>query len=247
MHSIYKPSIIHIPLSQQEQTRTALETLGIILSKHQHNAQSLEVLRRFGSSVDIDQRGVDTNGVIAVFPWHRHPWLHGLLKKGLVHDGRKVLADPVQYIISRTLGNKLQWHWIKYIINDISMNQYVKLPTKIIMLVSRQHSFSSWVSTGFVKITGTVELGCSIQSTWTPAILCSVRNYFGNIILQLGRRKPKGRIRIRKSQFGETSNEKLVNGAYEVLLYRFCLSKLCLCKRQIQHYGCALKRERWVS
>ena len=57
----------------------------------------------------------------------------------------------------------------------------------------------------------------------------------------------KGRVRIRKSKSGEKWNDQLVNDAYGVLLYRCCTSKVCSCKCQILHHGCALKRERWAS
>ena len=57
----------------------------------------------------------------------------------------------------------------------------------------------------------------------------------------------KGRVRIRKSKSGEKWNFQLVDDAYEIMLYRCCTSKFCSYKCQILHYGCALKRERWVS
>ena len=57
----------------------------------------------------------------------------------------------------------------------------------------------------------------------------------------------KGRVRIRKSKSGEKWYEEFVNDGYGISLYRCCTSKLCSCKCQILHHGCALKRERWVS
>ena len=57
----------------------------------------------------------------------------------------------------------------------------------------------------------------------------------------------KGRVLKRKSKSGEKWNEQLVNDAHGFFLYRCCTSKLCPCKCQILHHGCALKRERWAS
>ena len=57
----------------------------------------------------------------------------------------------------------------------------------------------------------------------------------------------KGRVRIRKSTSGEKWNDQLVDDVYGVLLYRCWTSKLCSCKCEILHHGCALKRERWAS
>ena len=57
----------------------------------------------------------------------------------------------------------------------------------------------------------------------------------------------KGRVRIRKSKSSEKWNEPFVNDGYGILSNRCCTSKLCSCKCQILHHGCALKRESWTS
>ena len=79
---------------------------------------------------------------------------------------------------------------------------------------------------------------------WTPEQLVSVKLWY---LTSVRVRPLKGRVRIRKSKYGEKLNEKLLNDAYGILLYRCCTSKLCSWKCQILHHGCALKRERWAS